>query len=151
VIAGDGPLGPALRAQATALGLAGRVAFLPGLSDDEVRGLYRACDVLALPSTERTEAFGLVQVEAMASGLPVVSTDVPTAVPWVNEHGVTGVVVRADDANALAAGLAPLLADAELRARLGRAGRRRAVERFALDRMLEDFVRVVESVARVGG
>ena len=150
VIAGDGPLGPALRAQATALGLHGRVAFLPGLADDEVRALYRACDVLALPSTERTEAFGLVQVEAMASGLPVVSTDLPTGVPWVNEHGVTGVVVRPDDADALAAGLAPLLADAVLRTKLGGAGRRRAVERFALDRMLEGFVRIVESVSRVG-
>jgi rhamnosyl/mannosyltransferase len=151
VIAGDGPLGPALRAQAATLGLDGRVAFLPGLADAEVRALYRACDVLALPSTERTEAFGLVQVEAMASGLPVVSTDLPTGVPWVNEHGVTGVVVRPHDADALAAGLTPLLADAVLRARLGQAGRRRAVERFALDRMLAEFVRIVESVAGVGG
>ncbi len=150
VIAGEGPLQAALRARVTALGLAGRVAFFPGLSDEDVRRLYRACDVFVLPSTERTEAFGLVQVEAMASGLPVVSTDLPTGVPWVNEHGVTGLIVPRDDAAALAATLERLLADPVLRATLGRAGRHRAVERFAVGRMVEDFVGIVEAVTGVG-
>jgi rhamnosyl/mannosyltransferase len=149
VIAGDGPLGPALRERVAALGLTGRVALLPGLADDDVRRLYRACDVFVLPSTERTEAFGLVQVEAMASGLPVVSTDLATGVPWVNEHAVTGLVVRRDDAGALAEGLQRLLDDPALRARLGQAGRRRAVERFAVGRMVDDFVAIVESVTGV--
>jgi rhamnosyl/mannosyltransferase len=150
VVAGDGPLEPALRARVAALGLEGRVGFFPGLPDEDVRRLYRACDVFVLPSTERTEAFGLVQVEAMASGLPVVSTDVPTGVPWVNEDGVTGLIVRRDDPAALAAGLDRLLADAPLRAALGRAGRRRAIERFAVGRMVDDFVAIVESVTGAG-
>ena len=150
VIAGDGPLEPALRERVAALGLSDRVAFCPDGSDEEVRRLYRACDVFVLPSTERTEAFGLVQVEAMASGLPVVSTDLPTGVPWVNEHDVTGLVVRRDDAGALARGLDRLLGDPALRARLGQAGRRRAVERFAVGRMVEDFVGIVEAVAGAG-
>ena len=151
VIVGDGPLEGALRARARALGVAERVAFGAGLSDEDVRWLYRACDVFVLPSTERTEAFGLVQIEAMASGLPVVSTDVPTGVPWVNEHEVTGLVVARDDAGALAAGLQRLLADPALRTALGQAGRRRAIERFAVGRMLADFVAIVESVTGVGG
>ncbi len=151
VIAGDGPLETALRERVEALGVACRVAFCSGLSDEDVRRLYRACDVFVLPSTERTEAFGLVQVEAMASGLPVVSTDLPTGVPWVNEHEVTGLVVRRDDAGALAAGLQRLLADPALRATLGQAGRRRAIERFAVGRMLEDFIAIVASVTGVGG
>ena len=151
VIAGEGPLEGKLRARATALGMANRVAFLTGLADEAIRQLYRACDVFVLPSTERTEAFGLVQVEAMASGLPVVSTDLPTGVPWVNEHGVTGLVVPPDDAAALAGGLRRLLGDPALRATLGQAGRRRAVERFAQRRMVDRFVEIVESVAGVGG
>jgi glycosyltransferase involved in cell wall biosynthesis len=150
VIAGDGPLAAALRERVAALGLGHRVAFFPDLSDEDVRGLYRACDVFVLPSTERTEAFGLVQVEAMASGLPVVSTDLPTGVPWVNEHGVTGLVVRRDDPGALASGLERLLVDPALRATLGQAGRRRAVERFAVGRMVETFAGIVEAVAGVG-
>jgi glycosyltransferase involved in cell wall biosynthesis len=151
VIAGEGPLEGALRARVAALGMASRVAFLTGLRDEAIRQLYRTCDVFVLPSTERTEAFGLVQVEAMASGLPVVSTDLPTGVPWVNEHGVTGLVVPPGDAAALAGGLRRLLGDPALRATLGRAGRRRAVERFARARMVDRFVEVVESVTGVGG
>ena len=151
VIAGEGPLEGALRARVAALGLASRVAFLTGLPDEGIRQLYRACDVFVLPSTERTEAFGLVQVEAMASGLPVVSTDLPTGVPWVNEHGVTGLVVPPADAVALAGGLGRLLGDPALRATLGQAGRRRAVERFAQRRMVDRFVEIVESVAGVDG
>jgi rhamnosyl/mannosyltransferase len=146
VIAGQGPLEPALRARVAALDLTDRVTLLTGLADDDLARLYRACDVFVLPSTERTEAFGLVQVEAMASGLPVVSTDVPTGVPWVNEHEVTGLIVRRNDAAALAAALQRLLTDASLRTDLGRAGRRRAVERFGLGRMLDAFVGIVESV-----
>jgi glycosyltransferase involved in cell wall biosynthesis len=149
VIAGDGPLQGSLRERVAALGLTGRVGFFAGLTDEDVRRLYRACDIFVLPSTERTEAFGLVQVEAMASGLPVVSTDLPTAVPWVNEHGVTGLVVRRDDAAALAGGLERLVADPGLRAALGQAGRRRAIERFSVDRMVDDFVAIVESVTGV--
>ncbi len=150
VIAGEGPLEGPLRARAAALGLASRVAFLTGLPDEAIRQLYRACDVFVLPSTERTEAFGLVQIEAMASGLPVVSTDLPTGVPWVNEHGVTGLVVPPSDAPALAGGLRRLLDDPALRAALGQAGRRRAIERFAQPRMVERFVEIVESVVGVG-
>jgi glycosyltransferase involved in cell wall biosynthesis len=150
-VVGEGPLESALHARVAALGLAGRVGFFPGLADGDVRRLYRACDVFVLPSTERTEAFGLVQVEAMASGLPVVSTDLPTGVPWVNEDGVTGVVVRRHDAAALAGALTRLLDDPTLRRTLGGAGRRRAIERFDVRRMVDDFVGIVESVTGVGG
>ena len=149
-IVGEGPLDAALRRQIAALGLGDRVAMLGGCTDDEVRGLYQSCDVFVLPSTARTEAFGLVQVEAMACGLPVVSTDLPTGVPWVNAHGVTGLVAPPGDAGALADALRRLLADPALRAELGQAGRRRAVRHFEASRMVERFVEIVESVTGVG-
>jgi rhamnosyl/mannosyltransferase len=147
-IVGEGPLDAALRRQIVALGLGERVAMLGGCTDDEVRGLYQGCDVFVLPSTARTEAFGLVQAEAMINGLPVISTDLPTGVPWVNEHGVTGLVVPPGDVTALAAALERLLADPPLRAKLGDAARARARERFTQTRMVERFIDVVESVVR---
>jgi rhamnosyl/mannosyltransferase len=147
-IVGEGPLDGALRRQIAALGLGDRVAMLGRCTDDEVRGLYQSCDVFVLPSTARTEAFGLVQAEAMINGLPVISTDLPTGVPWVNEHGVTGLVVPPGDVTALAAALERLLGDPPLRAKLGDAARARARERFTQPRMVERFIDVVESVVR---
>ena len=145
-IVGEGPQEASLRGHIARLGLGERVTLLGRRTDAEVRGLYQACDVFVLPSTARTEAFGLVQVEAMLHGLPVISTDLPTGVPWVNEHGVTGLVVPPADVAALAAALKRLLDDPPLRAKLGDAARERARVRFGQQRMVERFVEVVESV-----
>ena len=150
-IVGEGSLEDALRRRIAARGLGDRVALLGRRTDDEVRALYQNCDIFVLPSTARTEAFGLVQVEAMMHGLPVISTNLPTGVPWVNEHGVTGLVVPPRDAEALAAALRRLLEDPPLRAKLGDAARARALERFTLPRMVERFVHVVESVVGADG
>ena len=77
----------------------------------------------------------MVQLEAMLCGRPVVSTDLPTGVPWVNVHGETGFVVRAGDAASLRGALDRLVADPALRQALGTAARSRAVDRFTADRM----------------
>jgi rhamnosyl/mannosyltransferase len=126
VLAGDGPLRPALESRVRALGLDDRVVFAGAL--DDVRPLFAACDVFVLPSTHRSEAFGIVQLEAMAFGKPVVSTRLGTGVDWVNAHGETGLTVPPRDVPALRDALAALLGAPALRARLGAAGRRR-VER----------------------
>jgi rhamnosyl/mannosyltransferase len=93
------------------------------------------CAVLALPSITRAEAFGYVQLEAMASNKPVVSTDVPSGVSWVNQHETTGLVVPAGDACALRVALDRLMNDPSLRRRLGDAGRRRVEQEFTLTRL----------------
>ncbi len=92
LIAGDGPLAEPLKAQAAAAGLGSRVQFLGHLTDNEIVAHFHACDVFVLPSVTRAETFGVVQLEAMACGKPVVSTDLPTGVPWVNRHLETGLV-----------------------------------------------------------
>ena len=87
------------------LKLESRVFFLGPVEDDAVAAWYAACDVFVLPSVTRAEAFGLVQLEAMARGKPVISTRLATGVPWVNVDGVTGIVVPPGDSAALAAAL----------------------------------------------
>ena len=76
--------------------------FAGNVSNDELPAYYHASDVFVLPSVAESETFGLVQIEAMASGVPVVSTNLPTGVPWVNQDGVTGLVVPPRDPRALA-------------------------------------------------
>src|SRR5262249_46897765 len=137
VIAGDGPQRTAWQALARELGLDDRVRFAGDVPDAELRRLMRACAVFVLPSVTRAEAFGYVQLEAMASGRPVVSTDVPSGVSWVNQHERTGLVVPAGDSTALRGALQRLMADEPLRRRFGDAGRARVEQEFTLARLRE--------------
>lgn len=150
VIVGRGPLEPELRALAEELGIAERVSFLPPVGDEELAAWYHAADVFCLPSVARSEAFGLVQVEAHASGTPVVSTRLTTSVPFVNQDGVTGLTVPPGDVGALAAALRTLVEDAELRERLGRQAYERAHREFTIERMVRDTVRVYEEAISRG-
>ena len=147
VIVGDGPLRAELERQAAAAGLSDRVFFLGALPEDALDQWYQTCDVLALPSTTRAEAFGLVQLEAMARGKPVVSTRVASGVPWVNEDGVTGFTVPPGDADALGTALARVLESDSLRATLGQAARRRFLEHFTLHRMVQRTTTLYDEVA----
>ena len=97
VIAGDGPLRSEWMARARELGLADRIRFPGEVSHEELAALYHACDVFVLPSVTRAEAFGYVQLEAMACAKPVVSTRVPSGVSWVNRDGETGLTVAPGD------------------------------------------------------
>jgi rhamnosyl/mannosyltransferase len=130
------------------MGLGARVFFAGRVPDADLPSYYRACDVFVLPSIARTEAFGVVQIEAMASARPLVSTNLPTGVPWVNQDGVSGLVVAPGDARALTDALRRLLEDPDLRQRLGEGGRRRAQALFARERMVERFKSVIEMVVR---
>lgn len=103
VIAGDGPLRNKLEKLSRRLGVADRVHFLGEISDEQRWLFLRTCDVFVLPSLERSESFGIVQVEAMACGKPVISTGIRhSGVGWVNRDGVTGRVVPPGDPKALA-------------------------------------------------
>ncbi len=147
VLVGRGPLESGLRSLAAACGVAERVRFLPPQREAELAAWYRAADVLCLPSVARTEAFGLVQIEAHAAGTPVVSTALPTGVPYANRDGLTGLVVPPGDPEALAAALRRLLDDDELRVRLGAQARERALREFTLARMVTGTLDVYAEAA----
>jgi glycosyltransferase involved in cell wall biosynthesis len=138
-IVGTGPLAHELQAQARTLGIANRIRFWGSVDDRQLPSLLHACDVFVLPSITPNEAFGIVQVEAMACGKPVVSCALQSGVPFVNPHGVTGLIVPPGDADALADALQRLLGDAALRRQLGEAGRQRARTEFAEAVMVQRY------------
>jgi rhamnosyl/mannosyltransferase len=146
MVVGRGPERKALEAMADQLGISSRVSFLGEISESDLRILRHACDVFTLPSIDRCEAFGIAQLEAMACGKPVVSSDLATGVRFVNQHGVTGLLVPPGDPDALADGLNRLLDDPELRARLGRSARARVEQVFTAQTMIARTLDVYREV-----
>ena len=143
-IVGTGPLDESLKSLARERGLSDRVEFLGHVEDDDLRAYYHACDVFALPSITNQEMFGLVQLEAMACRKPVVSTNLPTGVPWVNQHGKTGYCVAPANSRELAETLSYLLSSPELRQEMGEAGRARVERHFTSARMAEALLHVYQ-------
>ncbi|HUA36454.1 MAG TPA: glycosyltransferase [Candidatus Binataceae bacterium] len=146
LMVGEGPLRPALLKEAHELGVDDRVVFL-GEMQPSVIPYYHAADVFVLPSIARSEAFGIVQLEAMATGLPVVNTRIASGVPFVSRDGETGFTVPPGDSAALAHAINRLLDDRELRARFGHAARRRVESEFSLDAMVRRTREIYERVA----
>lgn len=147
VIVGDGPRRLEWEQLSRQLGLDGHVTFTGEVGDAELRRLMQGCGVLVLPSVTRAEAFGYVQLEAMAAGKPVISTDVPSGVSWVNQDERTGLVVAAGDSAALGSAIDRLTGDGALRARFGAAGRARVEEEFTFGRLRERLRLLYEEAA----
>jgi rhamnosyl/mannosyltransferase len=151
VIIGDGPLRAELESLALQLGVSDKVVFAGEISDDAVRAHYHAADLFVLASVARSEALGIVQIEALAAGLPVVNTNLDTGVPFVSLDGQTGLTVPPGNSQALAAAINRLLDDDVLRHTFGQAGVRRAQQEFSLDSMLRRTLDLYQTVrANVG-
>jgi glycosyltransferase involved in cell wall biosynthesis len=146
-VVGEGPMGDAWRARSARQGLADRVTWLGDAPDDTVRAELARSDVFVLPATARSEAFGTVLLEAMAAGLPVVSTELGTGTSWVNLDGITGLVVPPNDARALAGAVARLKGDPGERQRMGAAGRDRVREGFTTEHMVAGVLGVYDDIA----
>ncbi len=149
-IVGDGPFRGRLRRRIEEDGLADRVRMHGELDDDDLRRVMAGCGGLVLPSLARSETFGLVQIEAMAAGLPVVSTQLPTGVAEVNVHGETGLIVPPGDVEALAAALREIVGDPARARAMGEAGRRRVAEHFDHRRMVDALADWYEELLRDG-
>ncbi|MBC2695545.1 MAG: glycosyltransferase [Desulfobacteraceae bacterium] len=143
LIIGEGePVESCMRALSKDLSLSDRVVFL-GAADDEMRDtLLHASDLLVLPSIYRSEAFGLVLLEAMACGKPVISTELGTGTSFVNVHNKTGMVVPPKDSNALANAICHLLENKDLCRKYGKAGKSRVQKYFTNEAMFERTIKV---------
>jgi rhamnosyl/mannosyltransferase len=145
LIAGTGKMRQSLEAVIAEEGLGARVHLLGSVPD--VRPYYDACDVFVLPSIASNEAFGIVQLEAMAAGKPVVNTALDSGVTFACPPDVAALTVPPRDSAALAGAISRLLADPALRARLGEAGRARVASEFPADVMAERTLRIYRAVA----
>ncbi len=115
-----------------------RIVFVNRFVDEEEKLHFLAnCAFFVLPSVYMSEAFAIIQLEAMVFGKPVVNTNLPTGVPWVSQDGLTGITVDPGNPVALAAALRELSLDEALRAHLGENGRRRVGELFD-DRIVKE-------------
>lgn len=145
-IVGSGPEGPRLRTLAQALAVTDRVRWYGEYPDEDLPRRMADADFLVLPSVTVEEMFGLVVLEAMAARRPVITTALPSAVREVNVPGVTGLEVPLRDVAALAQALETLGHDAELRRRMGEAGRQRVLERFTQAAMAGKHIELYERI-----
>jgi glycosyltransferase involved in cell wall biosynthesis len=129
-IIGEGPLLAELRQLAEGLGVADRIRFSGRLPRNEIKQLFHSAQVFAFPSVTEAEAFGIVQIEAMAAGLPIVNTRLATTVPLVARHDLEALTVPPNDPQALSQALNHILDDPALAGRLGAAGRERSMSEF---------------------
>ncbi len=129
-IIGIGPLKSDLEDLTTQLGIRDRVRFLGDLERNEIRKFLHAARALAFPSITEAEGFGIVQLEAMAAGTPVINTSLATTVPLVARHEREGLTVPPRDEKALAAAIERLTQNPDLADTFGKAGRIRAIAEF---------------------
>lgn len=145
-IVGSGEMEKSLKELAVAQGVQERVHFLGQITDDEIRQSFRDTDVFILPSIARSEAFGLVQLEAMAYGKPVINTNLPSGVPDVSLDGITGLTVEPGNVDALAKAMNWMVEHPEERKAYGVAAKKRIDAVFTLDKMLQQIYGVYEEL-----
>ena len=146
IMVGKGVLEASLKKMVRDYGMENRVFFYDSVSDEELVAYFHAADIFVLPSVANTEAYGLVQLEAQACGKPVVSTNLPTGVPYVNQDGVTGLEVEPGDVAGLAQALSRMVEDRELREQLGHKAQARMLAEFTDAKMTERIVEVYREV-----
>lgn len=148
LIVGEGPEAENIRKTSRLFKVENRVTLLGSIPDSDLPACYYAADVFCLPSHLRSEAYGIVQLEAMACGLPVVSCDIKTGVPFVNQNGETGLVVPPASPAKLTEAVNRLLGNETWRKQLGENARKRVLAEFNLSVMIEKVKKVYKEVLK---
>jgi rhamnosyl/mannosyltransferase len=144
-IIGSGEYEEVLRQQAIDCGCRDRIHFLGSVDDESLSKAFEECDVFVLPSVLKSEAFGLVQIEAMAYGKPVINTNLPSGVPYVSIEGLTGLTVEPNNAKALANAMQWMVDHKDERNEMGHRARQRVTECYRIENMLEAIRKVYEA------
>ena len=147
LIGGSGPLFEEMQKQIEDEKLTHKVILLGRLSDEALADYYGACDLFCLSSIWKTEAFGMVQIEAMSCSKPVVATEIPgSGVAWVNKHGYSGLNVSPEDSVAMAEAIKYILSDDQIYQTFSSNAKARYEEHFTKPLFLERCRDIYERV-----
>ena len=143
LVVGDGPLMDNLLGEVQEYGVQDRIHFLGYVEDDEMHALLAACNLFVMSSVMKTEAFGIVQIEAMSLGKPVIATKIPeSGVSWVNADGVSGLNVPIRNPQALAEAILSICTDEKLHGQFSEGAKDRFHENFTLEGMIDRTIKI---------
>jgi rhamnosyl/mannosyltransferase len=148
IIIGSGPLKNTLLNKINKLNLTSRIKIIPEVDEETLHSYYKACDLFVLPSVEKSETYGIVQIEAMACGKPVICTDLGTGTTFLNQNEITGLVVPPRNTKLLAEAIKRLTMNIELRKRLGNQGKERAFKEFTAEKMVAKTYKIYKDLLR---
>ena len=143
-IAGTGILENELKNTAQECKVSEKVHFMGFMPEKELKAAFRECDIFVLPSVASSEAFGIVQLEAMVYSKPVINTSLPTGVPMVSIDGETGITVKPSDADELANAIMCLAKSPQLREKYGKAGYERVIKEFNNTNVIETLYGILD-------
>ena len=146
IIVGSGPLKSKIIEQIKNINLQDRIFIIPEVDEKLLQMYFKNCDLFVLPSVEKSETYGIVQIEAMACGKPVICTELGTGTSFINQNGVTGLVIPPRDANSLAEAINKLLSDDNLRLTLGNNAKNRAFNEFTSEKMVERMYNLYKEI-----
>ena len=147
LIGGSGALKEELTSLIAQWGLQEKVHLLGRISDEDLPGYFGACHLFCMSSVQKTEAFGIVQLEAMSCSKPVVATTIPhSGVSWVNAHEISGLNVPPCDAKALAKAFTTILEDKELYAKLSKGAFNRYKTLFTKDKNMKSLLDIYQKL-----
>jgi len=147
IMFGDGQLKEELKKLANELDVEKYIVWCKNLSDEEKIKEYKKCDIFILPSIYKSEAFGVVQLEAMIYGKPLISTNIEgSGVTFVNKNNETGIVIPPKDPEALKDAIVKLWKDKKLRTRYGKNGRKRVEKYFSSEKISKDIINVYKEI-----
>jgi glycosyltransferase involved in cell wall biosynthesis len=147
IIVGGGELSSALQAQIDSKGLQSRVKLAGKLPLEELNALFAHASIYVMPSILRSEAFGVVLLEAMAHGLPIIATKIEgSGVPWVNQDSETGINVEPGSAAALTIAIDSLLADSQKLSHYAKAARLRYLQNFTAQKMTDQTLALYQRI-----
>jgi rhamnosyl/mannosyltransferase len=143
LIGGGGPLRGKLQAKINNAGLSDRVKLLGFLPDEVLPQYFEACDLFCMSSIWKTEAFGIVQIEAMSCGKPVVATRIPeSGVSWVNEDGVSGLNADPENGKSLAEAILKVTKNEETYNKFAKGAYDRYKSLFSYEQMIDNCMRI---------
>ncbi len=149
VIGGTGELLESLQQRIIQKGLKDKVYLVGRISEQEMGAYYKAAELFCLPSILRSEAFGVVLLEAMAYSLPIVTTNIQgSGVPWVNQHNKTGINVEPNNAEELAKGVNYLLNNKEIAKEMGYTAKKRFESDFKASDMVNSVIEIYDGILK---